>query len=444
VVGLTPMFHLSASDFPNTQRFDPMNYIRSLVISLAVALGASVATSQEVFREVTYHYGAPPTTHFAELDPDTKRVFSGEHAGMAKMPRHVPKPVNLDLKDATHAELSVEYWGGHIGTAGQRFRVNDHDWIDLPQPSGTPTEPQRFHRTLLGNNAAPIPLTQLIDGENVFRFTAGRQIAYFNDWGFYWIYDFTARVYYDTATKPHPTGEVILPKVGTTFGDFLKLEANATSPNGNIVRVEFIGEYDDFDWDGDGVWRQWQYSTHHGVLRHHLGTATSAPWRVNFDGRWLPDQTQPIRVRARITDSNGITYLTPPIDNIVQERAGRGVRMIKADVVPERWASRAGRESPKGSFVLTTNDLAGATFARLVVSTWSGDVDDTSVHELRLNGERLASRFGEFHNYDQDALEVPLGQLKIGRNEISTFSTFMGHMFEINWPGPALFVEYKK
>jgi hypothetical protein len=105
--------------------------------------------------------------------------------------------------------------------------------------------------------------------------------------------------------------------------------------------------------------------------------------------------------------------------------------MIKPAVVPERWMSRAGKESPQGSFTLSEEDLKDATFARLVLSTWSGDVDDTSVHELRLNGQRLASRFGEFHNYDLDALEVPLDRLKVGRNEITTFSTFLGHMLEI-------------
>lgn len=406
--------------------------------------GGTSLVAQEVFREVTYSYGAAPTKHFAELDPATKRVFTGEHESMAKLARHAPKPVNLDLGQATRAELSVEYWGGHIGTAGQRFRVNDHDWRDLPQPTGTPTEPQRFYRTLHGNNSTPVPLEQLRDGENVFRFAAGKQIAYAFDWGFYWIYDFTARVYYDAAKKPHPVGEFIGLKAGDAFGDVLRLEVQASSPNGEIARVEFIGEYDDFDWDGDGVWREWQYSTHHGVLAHHLGTVTSPPWRVKYDARWLPDQALPIRVRARITDATGLTYLTPPIEGLVQQRKARGVRMIKPDVVPERWASRAGKESPKGTFRLKESDLAGATFARLVLSTWSGDVDDTSVHELRLNGERLAGRFGEFHNYDFDALEVPLDRLKVGTNEISLFSTFQGHMIEINWPGPALLIEYKK
>jgi len=421
-----------------------------ITLLLGQVLAGHHIFAQEVFREATYTYGATPATHFAELDPNTKRVFTGEFAWGATFKRYQPKPLVLDLIGATNAELSVEYWGGPIGTAGQQFNVNDHDWIDLPQPSGTPTEPQRFHRCLFGNNAAPIPLAELQNGANIFRFAAGKQIAYSFDFGFYWIYDFTARVFYDAAKKPHPTGDMVAPKAGATFGDTLTIEAKASSPNGDIVRVEFIGEYDDFDWDGDGIWREWQYATEHGVLSHHLGTATSAPWRVKCDARWMPDQSQPIRVRARITDSTGLTYLTPPVGEIKQERKGRGVRMIKCDVVPEKWhangtkGSPQGRESAKGSLVLTTNDLAGATFARLVVSTWSGDVDDTSIHELRLNGERLASRFGEFHNYSQNALEVPLDRLKVGRNEISVFSSFMGHMFEINWPGPVLLIEYKK
>lgn len=424
----------------------PILFFRTvaLVAGLLGVVPVQRLAAQEVFREVTYHSGKPDSTHFAELDPDTKRNFTGESAWAATFERHRPRPMKLDLAGATSAEVSVEYWGGHIGTAGQRFRVNDHEWLDLPQPAGTPAAPQRFHRTLLGNNSVALPLAQLRDGENVFRFAAGPQIAYSFNFGFYWIYDFTARVYYDAARKPHPTGEMKSPQAGATFGDLLVLETSASSPNGEIVRVEFIGEYEDFDWDGDGVWREWQYTTHHGELRHHLGTVTSPPWRVKADLRWLPDQPQPIRIRARITDSTGLTYLTPPVEGLVQQREHRGVRLLKCDEVPERWSTRAGRESPKGYLPVRDSDLAGASFARLVVSTWSGDVDDTSTHELRLNGERLAARFGNFHDYDFDALEVPLGLLKPGRNEICTFSTFNGHMFEINWPGPALLIEYKK
>jgi hypothetical protein len=413
---------------------------RSWVLGcLLLGAGLLPVPAQEVFREFTFGYGKPAKTQFSELDPDSKRKFTGEHAWGATKPRHVPKPITLDLARATRAELSVEYWGGHIGTSGQRFQVNGHGWVDLPQPAGTPAAPQRFYRTLLGNNAVPVPLAHLRDGGNAIQFAAGPQIAYSFDFGFYWIYDFTVRVYYDAA-RPHPAGEILNPKSGATFGDTLALEARASSPNGAIARVEFIGEYDDFDWDGDGIWREWQFTTHHGVLQHHLGTATSAPWRVKWDARWLPDQSGPARVRARITDESGLTYLTPPVGNIRQQRAGRSVRMFRSTDVPENFGVRAGKT--KTCTITVDGDLTAAKSARLVLSTWSASTDDDSVHELRLNGERLANRFGQFHNYSFDSIDVPVARLKSGANEITTYSTFKGHGLEINWPGPVLLIEF--
>jgi hypothetical protein len=397
------------------------------------------AGAGEVLREFTFYYGASAADHFAELDPGATFKFTGEHAWGATLPRHVPRPLVLDLEHAVRAELSVEYWGGHIGTSGQRFQVNSNGWVDLPQPVGTPTEPQRFYRTLLGNNAVPIPLDHLRPGTNFIQFAAGSQIAYSFGFGFYWIYDFTVRVFYD-GSKPHPVGEMTSPQAGSRFGETLDLEAHARSANGPIARIEYIGEYDDFDWDGDGIWREWQFTTHHGVLQHHLGTATNAPWRVSFDARWLPDQSQPIRVRARITDSTGMTYLTAPVERLVQARKGRSVRMVKCAPPPENFCSRDSQPSPDCALVLDA-DLAKASAARLVLSTWSANVDDDSVHELRLNGETLASRFGQFHNYSFNAIEVPLARLKAGTNYLSLFSTFKGHALEVNWPGPVLLLE---
>jgi hypothetical protein len=88
-------------------------------------------------------------------------------------------------------------------------------------------------------------------------------------------------------------------------------------------------------------------------------------------------------------------------------------------------------------------DLVGATAARLVVSTWSGNVDDDSAHELRWNGERLAERFGVFHNYSHDLLELPVSRIKPGANEVTLFSTYKGHSLEVNWPGPVLLIEFR-
>ncbi|MBM3334749.1 hypothetical protein FJY63_08815 [Candidatus Sumerlaeota bacterium] len=392
----------------------------------------------DVFREFTFNYGKSKATHFAELDPNCPRKSQPDFA-MAKMAHMAPRPITLDLDKAVRAELSVEYWGGHIGTSNQKFRVNDHEWIDLPQPEGTPSDPRCYHRTLLGNNAAPIPLAHLRQGANVVRFTAGPQIKYSFNWGFYWIYDFTIRVYYDPS-RPHPTGRISSPQPDATIGDKPVIAAEASSPNGPVKRVDFIGLCDDFDWGGSGRFGQWQYQTEHGVMTHHIGVATSAPFQVVWQNERVPEQSQPIQIAAKITDASGMSCVTPAVGNLRLRREGRSVRMYRPSDVPEKFAARAGGKA--SCKIVVNDDLANARAARMVLSTWSASTDDDSVHELRLNGQRLANRFGAFHNYSFDALEVPLTLLRKGENDVTIFSEFDGHALEINWPGPVLLVEF--
>jgi hypothetical protein len=196
---------------------------------------------------------------------------------MATLKRHVPKAGDLDLAGATRAELSVEYWGGHIGTAGQRFRVNDHSWIDLPTPVRNadrapallPHAARQQRRRRSRSTSCATAKTSSVHRGQADRLR--QRLGILLDLRLY-----TARVYYDAARKPHPVGEVISPQPARPSAT-AAAGGQAEQPQRPIVRVEFIGEYDDFDWDGDGVWREWQYSTHHGVLRHHLGTVASRP-----------------------------------------------------------------------------------------------------------------------------------------------------------------------
>jgi len=247
-------------------------------------------------------------------------------------------------------------------------------------------------------------------------------------------------VYYEPS-RPHPTGRIISPQPGDTVGDKPAIAAEASSPNRPIRRVDFIGLYDDFDWAGGGRFRQWQYQTEDGVMNHHIGVATSAPFQVVWQNQWVPDQSQPLAIAAKITDASGISYLTPAVENVRLRREHRSVRMYRPSDVPEQFAARAsGKASCK---LVVGDDLARASAARLVLSTWSASTDDNSVHELRLNGQRLANRFGAFHNYSFDMLEAPLTMLRKGENDITIFSEFDGHALEINWPGPALLVEFK-
>ena len=268
----------------------------------------------DIFREFTFNYGKSKSTSFSELDPNCPRKKDPTF-DMRDKPHQVPKKIDLDLDKAVRAEMSVEYWGGHIGTSGQRFRVNGHDWIAVPQPTGMSGNPLCYYRTLLGNNAAAIPLDHLRQGTNVVQFTAGPQIKYNFNWGFYWIYDFTIRVYYD-ASKPHPTGRITAPLAGAVLGDKPEVSAEVTASGTPMRQVDFVGFYEDFNWSGDGQFHQWQYQTEHGVRKHHIGTAAHAPWRIVWDNEWVPDQDQPMQIAAIVTDAGGMSFMTPAVANL--------------------------------------------------------------------------------------------------------------------------------
>ena len=388
----------------------------------------SIPEAGSVFREFTF---VPRGRFFAECDPGSTREFCAERKHMT------PKQLDLDLKHATRAEALIEYWGGHIGTADQKFSANGNSWIPVPQPANTPTEPQRYYRNVMGTPPVAVPLEHLRDATNEFRFTCGRQIAYSFDWGFYWVYAFTIRVYYDPSLVAHPTGAIVFPASGSTVGDSPVLNVEAQSPNGPIRRADLIAHYEDFDWGGNGWFRDWHYQYQHGSITHHVGSADGPPFEITWDTSWVPDQTAPIKVAARLTDDAGVSTMTDAVE-IRLDRPDRSVRMYKPHDVPENFGSRVGRR--KSCKIDVPDDLSGATGARLVLSTWSA----AHAEEIGLNGTILVPRIGQVHWFSYDAIAVPVQLLRRGENEFHIFSRTEEHAAEVNWPGPVLLVEYPK
>ncbi|OPZ20236.1 MAG: hypothetical protein BWZ10_00720 [candidate division BRC1 bacterium ADurb.BinA364] len=294
---------------------------------------------------------------------------------------------------------------------------------------------------MLGRATAEIPLKHLKQGENMVQFAAGKQIAYGFNWGFYWIYSFTIRVYCDSSV-PAPAGRILAPAAGETVAENPQIEAEAWSPNGAIRQVDFLGEYEDFNWEGDGVFHQWHYVSRKGVLDKHIGTASQPPYRTVWDTRWIPDQSGPIRLMARIVDESGMCSMTPAVEGVALAREKRRVRMFQADNFPENFAARAGKRLVCP--IVIEGGLDEARAAKLVLSTWSAATDTGETHEIGLNGHRIADNFGRFHDHSFDQLDVPLETLKEGENELHIYSVYKGHGLEINWPGPVLLIEYAK
>ena len=407
----------------------------SIFITLTCYLFCAGAEPGDIFQEFTYNYNAEHGRSFSELDPECKREFP-EGDSFHNKPRMVPKELKLDLEGAIKAEVSVEYWGGHIGTSEQKFKANGNDWIYIPQPQNTPTEPEKYYRTLLGPSV-PIPLEHLRHGINVFQFTCGKQIKYGFDWGFYWIYSFTVRVYYNES-RLHPTGRIISPVYGDKISDSPEIVAEASSRDSSIRRIDFVGYYEDFDWSGDGVYRKWHYQTRYGIFHKHIGAIENPPYKVIWNTQWVPDQDQPVKIMAKITDENGICIMAPAIEDLKFVRHNYSIRMYKPSQVPERFGVRVG---DRMTCKINVNDnLKNAEDARLILSTWSA----THADEIGMNDKMLVERVGKVHDYSYDFIPVPIDIIRQGVNTFHIFSNTEHHAAEINWSGPVLMIRFAK
>ena len=132
--------------------------------------------------------------------------------------------------------------------------------------------------------------------------------------------------------------------------------------------MDFIGHYEDVNYEGDGLYTQWHYHFFHGKLLHHLGTAQEAPYRVTWDTSWVPDQKQPMAIAARIVGGNGMIYMTEAVTDLSLDRAGLHVELCKPYDIPKKWATRSGE---KQEHFVVTGDLSKAVAAQLVWSSWS-------------------------------------------------------------------------
>lgn len=357
----------------------------------------------------------------------------------------LPNPTNRvtleDLAEVTRVEARIEYWGGHVGTGDKAIRVNGGAWHDLPRlqipgpagrlPGAAPECYMHFSYA-----SVDLPLDELLEGANTFEFHAGPQICGGFGWGQWGVYGVSFHLYHDADSLPHPAGRLLSPAPGATVGDSLVIEVEASSPNGPIESVDIIALYEDFDFEGNGLWRQWHATTRYGKLYRHVGTRTEAPWRFLWDTAWVPDQQEPVYLVARLKDSAGVYALTEAVP-VSLERSGRTVRLYRPYDVPTNWVSRASRW--QSSEVFVPESLEQARAARMVLTTWSGGHADS----VGVNRQRLLYRAGPAHDHGYITADVPLDFLRSGSNRFFTAASTLHHGIEVMWPGIALLVEYE-
>ncbi len=410
------------------------------LIPLGLLVSATVALAQpqpgDVYREYKWH---PNSATGPAANSKWHRV-TGPDATVAGAQDFLPNSVNHlrvdDFQHAIRAEMSLEVLNVHPGTKGHQVRLNGGNWLNIPFSPLVPGHSGRGLPALeyhtMQYPVVPISLDSLRNGDNTFEFTASRGTSFSNRWPQWISYGASIRIYYDEAAKDHPTGQVSSHANGAKVGENEVFRAT-TSSSKPIKQVEFVGKYTDFNWKGDGNYRQWQDQTFYSNIRNHIGTDTSAPYNVTWDNDWVPDQDEPMEVSARIVDSSGLTYITPSVSGLELER-DYSVEMYKPYDVPRKWGTRAGRTNT--AKINVAEDVSDALEAQITIGTWNGIASD----EIALNGDFVRTRVGKNHDLSYDAFNVPLDRIQQGINRFSTFSDTEHHGIDVQWPGPVLFV----
>jgi len=344
-----------------------------------------------------------------------------------------------DLAGATRAEVLAEVWHALEGLTAKTIRVNSNPWINLQEPPipderGTETDlsTYRYHSYVY----APVPLSYLkptngFTSSNIFECD-----AYGGKYPLYKIYGVTWRIHYGQE-KPHVEAVIATPANGAVVGDYPVFSIRPVPGERAIRRVDYIGYYEDFNYKGHGPNRDWQFRRSQGQLTYHIGSTTVAPFSVTWDTKWIPDQLEPMKFVAIITDEEGFSYTTPVVEGIKFSRPDRSVKLYKAYDVPPNFTGR----NASSNKVNITDDPHEGSAAQMFISSWCG----AGANGIMVNGNLLIDKVGTIgHKYQLDLLDVPVGYLNKGVNVLglNKYSGSM-HGIEVMWPGMEMKVIYE-
>jgi hypothetical protein len=257
-------------------------------------------------------------------------------------------------------------------------------------------------------------------------------------WPQHIFYGFTLRIYY--GDEKEEGSFVVQHQTGPEQTVSLSVDGAVTE---NIVKVDYFGLYEDVNWQGDGIYYQWQYNLFRTAIRNHIGSSGEKPFTVRWNTAWVPDQDQPVKVRARVEKRSGIFFLTEPVELTLPEREYE-VLLIKPYRIPPNWATREQVYTESFRLPVRPEDIEEA---RLYWRSWSPCYSAG----IRLNGI-LISEEEEWPCYDYYEHVFPLAELsflKQGENHLTTALTplkegKMVHGMEVQWPGIQLKAKVNK
>jgi hypothetical protein len=339
----------------------------------------------------------------------------------------------VDLKGAVKAEVTINRVLCHAHTTGLRIAFNDHEYHLLPISDSIP-QPQELYQ-YQEFQTVEIPISELVQGKNVYkmRVDADPQPQGVNKgWMQSLIYGVYLRVYYEKSSKS-PVGKVVLPNRSGTLGAKPIIGFEPNTKNSKVAKVDFIGFYEGFPHHGDARYCQWHYNynVETAELQHHIGTAHEAPYQVKWNNEWVPSQSGPILIAARVTDDTGLVTITEPVE--ARLKRPWSVQMCKPYNIPQKWVSRLAEytvnfdvEEHEGSIIE----------AQMLVASW----EHSGKPEVLINGENIG--VPDFRNVEITSTPLPPHVFKTGTNTLTTTKTLSNHHgTEIQYPGFVIFLK---
>ena len=401
----------------------------------AVAEPAPGPAAGDIYRETVMGFGTG--------NDDWRVTDSGalNPGAAAFLPNPVLEIMVPDLTGAVRAELIIDRWGGHPGSADKRVRLNGGSWLHVPDPVTIPDSSPECY-VFQDNPMLVVPLDQLTSGPVALEGAVGTQTCFSFDWSQWGWYGVVLRIYYDESV-PHPGGTFTSPVAGATITDSALIAVDAVS-TGSIGEVLILGRYAGHDSDGDGTtsgWhRRYRRENYNNNLRFEgsIGALDTAPWELTWDATWIPDQVPgTVALQARIRDDNDVWYVTE-IDGLSLVHSDAVVKAYPMSDVPRAFWVRTG-EVKTASFTIPASDSLGqASLAQLTTATWNG----ADGGRILVNGNLVSAGFGRHFFHAVDELNVDTALLQPGANELAITSATNDHGPEMLWPGPLLTVRY--
>lgn len=344
-----------------------------------------------------------------------------------------------DLFQITGAELYLEMWGGHPGTAGKRVSVNGRSTHVLPRV-GT----EEGHCTY-SYPVVPLARGDLVNGWNAFQFALDQGTTF---WGHMMVDEACLRV---ALAAQHPdlvkleladfTARVRAEPRGDTMTLSLDVAPALLS---RVARVDFQAWHTGFDENGNRHETDWHGFTRNRKPGEFAGSATKPPFRVEWDTSMLPAQKNVgVRAFVRFTDApDNLVFVTAATTGLtIPDREDAHVALYTSPDLPPSFWSRAGKK--QACTLVLDVEPSRIERAELLIVTWTGGPGEVKDY-FKLNGKHFPVADGHKHVPHFSRLPVEPALLKQGMNIIELLSDTQHHGIEIIYPGPALMMRYRR